>query len=383
MRTIACLPALIGSWRDRGGGLLYTTRELHAQVLNLQSVSRPEMENLKTRSFNMIQLGRALTDENLKPRVKALVVYDSNPATTTPNQELVLEGLRREDLLTVVHEQFMTDTARYADYVLPATTALEQLDLLYPYGHTYVVLNKPAIHPLGEAVSNAEFFRRLAGAMGFSEACFQESDEEMVRTALVSEHPAMRGITYEGLEQQGWMSLRLDEDWRPFAEGGFRTRNGKCVLDGPWLDRVSGVQPAPEGDEGYPLRLITAKSAVHFLNSSYANLPRHLKGEGEPLLDVHPTDAASYNLADGDLVRVFNSRGEITIRARIGSRVRPGVVTMPHGWWTAGIAGASGANALTGDGLADMGGGGDFYGTRVDIARVEPAVPATVATERN
>ena len=381
-RTIACLPALVGAWRERGGGLLSITGRLRMLGLNLPAVEMPQLENSAIRSINMVQLGRALTDPELTPPIRALIVYNSNPAAIAPNQNLVLQGLRREDLFSVVIEQFMTDTARHADYILPATTQLEHLDLFWSWGHAYLTLNQPAIEPVGEALPNTEIFRRLAHRMGFSDACLQESDEDMVRAALTSTHSYAQGITYERLKQDGWARLNIPEDFRPFANGGFATVSGKCEfysegLASQGLDPLPSYIPAREGPQGagearsrYPLSLTTAKSALHFLNSSYANLPRHLEAEGEPLLDLHPHDAIARNISNGDLVRAHNARGELRMRVRVGDGVVPGMIAVPSGWWASLSPNGSSANALTADGLSDMGGGGDFHDTLVEVEKV-------------
>jgi anaerobic selenocysteine-containing dehydrogenase len=369
-RTIACVPALVGSWREKGGGLLHWTRSLFGESINARAVWSAGSRSARTRAISMIQIGSALTDATLDPPIRALIVYNSNPAVIAPNQNLVLAGLRREDLFLVVHDLFLTDTARFADYVLPATSFIEHLDLLYPWGHTYVVLNQPAISPAGEAVSNTELFRRLSAAMGFQESWLQASDEELVRSALESEHPYLQGISYEQLCEQGWARLRLPEDWRPFANGNFPTASGRCEF---YSERMAelGLDPLPAHtaapDDGFPLVLVSAKLALHFLNSSYAHLPRHRRAEGEIRIDIHPADAAARGISDGDRVRVHNERGELRLAARVGDAVRPGVVAVPHGWWTNRAGGT--ANALTSDGLSDLGGGGDFYGTRVEVER--------------
>jgi anaerobic selenocysteine-containing dehydrogenase len=327
----------------------------------------------------MVQVGRALTDQAMTPPIRALIVYNSNPAATTPNQNLVLQGLKRDDLFTVVVEQFMTDTARHADYVLPATSQLEHLDLFWSWGQPYLALNLPAIAPLGEALPNTEIFRRLASRMGFDEGYFGDSDEDIARRALVSAHPFADGITYEGLKEKGWIRFKVPDDYRPYAVGQFPTPSGKCEFYSEALarqgrDPLPGYTPAQESPHGalplrtrFPLALVTAKSALHFLNSSYANLPRHLRAEKEPLADIHPADAGSRSIADGDLVRVFNDRGALTLRARVGERVIPGMIAVPSGWGASLSPGGSSANALTADGLSDMGGGGDFHDTLVEV----------------
>jgi anaerobic selenocysteine-containing dehydrogenase len=370
-RAIAMLPAVTGAWRDHGGGLAYFTSDLHFTALNAEAVAMPEweLENETIRKVNMVQLGRVLTDPALDPPVRALIVYGSNPMATMPNQGLIAQGLRRDDLLTVVHEQFLTDTARFADYVLPATTQLEHHDLLWSWGHAYVSLNQPAIAPLGEAVPTTEFFRRLARAVGLSDPELFASDEELIRLALDSDHPWLAGVTYERLQSDGWAKLTIPDPWLPFAAGGFPTASGKADL--AWDDAAwhAATERGVDGGGRYPLSLITAKSALHFLNSSFANLPRHLKAEGEPRLLMHPADAAPRGIADGDVVRVENGQGELCLRARVGADVRPGVVAMPSGWWPSLSPGGVSANLLTPDGLSDDGGGGDFHDAWVEVGR--------------
>ena len=382
-RTIACLPALVGAWRHRGGGIVDFTAKPHYQALNVAGAEKRELEDRSIRSVNMVQLGEALTNETMAPPIHALIVYNSNPAVIAPNLNRVRAGLARDDLFTVVHEQFLTDTARYADYVFPATTQVEHLDLLWSWGHTYVTLNRPAIAPLGEAVPNTEFFRRLAAALGLQAPDLYESDESIVRAALDSDHPYLHGVTFERLWEHGWAPLNLPSDWRPFADGGFPTPSGKCEfyaehLEAHGLDPLPTFEPANESPAGdaalaarFPLLLMTPKTPLHFLNSSYANLPRHLRAEPEPRLDVHPNDAESRGIADGDSVRVFNDRGAIQLHARVADHVRPGVVAVPFGWWRDHAPSGALANTLTADGLSDLGGGGDWHDTLVQVSREE------------
>ena len=364
-RTIACLPAVVGAWRERGGGLLHWTTSLFGEALNRRALTgRPAQA--RPRAINMIQIGRALTDPSLAPPIRALFVYDSNPASIAPNSNLVRAGLAREDLFTVVHDLFVTDTARYADYVLPATSFVEHLDLLPSWGQTYLTLNRPAIAPRGEAVCNTELFRLLAAAMGWAgDPAFQATDEELVRAALASDHPYLAGISYERLCEEGWAPLRLPpERHAPFARGGFPTRSGRCEL---FADPAPAY--APPVVDGPPLVLVSAKTALRFVNSSYAHLPWHATGERGPEVQMDAADAAPRGIADGDRVRVHNERGELALTARVGDAVRPGVVAIPHGWWRSLSGGA--ANDLTSDGLTAPGRGGDFYGTRVEVTRAE------------
>jgi anaerobic selenocysteine-containing dehydrogenase len=378
-RTVACLPALIGAWRDLGGGLTRSMFAYWNEALNLDALIRPDLEDSSIRSFNMARLGETLTDPKIDPPVTALIVYNCNPATITPNQDCVLDGLRREDLLTIVLEQFVTDTARYADYVFPATTEIEHLDLVPSWGFLHMGLNRPAISPRGEAVPNTEFFRRLARQMGMTEPCLFDSDEQIIRDTLASRHPWLAGIDYDYLEREGWARLRLPANWRPFAEGGFPTRSGKLEFFSEELaqngfDPLPVYAPSRESAAGdpqlaskYPLMLITTKS-LHFLNASYVNMPRQRYSEREPLVEIHPDDAEARNIASGDFVRVFNDRGDFALRGVISDRVRPGVVTIPFAWWSSLTPRGGGANLLTNDIVSDWGGGGGFHDTLVQVA---------------
>ncbi|MFQ5669571.1 MAG: molybdopterin-dependent oxidoreductase, partial [Acidobacteriota bacterium] len=374
-RSIACLPALVGAWRDPGGGLLYATNGLFDAAMNLAPLSSTG-DDPEVRSVNMVQLGRALTDAALDPPVRAMIVYDSNPATIAPNQNVVVQGLKRPDLFTVVLDHFVTDTARYADYVFPATTQAEHLDLLVPYGTRYVSLNLPAIEPRGEALPNTEFFRRLARRLGFEEPYLYTSDEELARLALESDHPFLRGISYERLRRDGWAPLHLAGRRLPFAKGGFPTPSGKCELYSKALE-ARGMDPLPgqaasersaAEASSYPLRFMSPKWNRFFVNSSHANQPRLERAAGRPRLRIHPADAAKRGIGDGDRVRVFNQRGALTLRAQVTDEMQPAIVVLLHGWWASRIGGAS-ANALTPDTLADLGGGSRLHDTWVEVEK--------------
>ncbi|MCA9876434.1 MAG: molybdopterin oxidoreductase family protein [Thermomicrobiales bacterium] len=377
-RAIACLPALTGAWREHGGGLAYMTSGLHRAALNAASASKPELEDPTVRRVNMVQLGQVLTDPTLDPPVRALVVYGSNPMATMPNQGLLARGLQRPDLFTVVHEQFLTDTARYADYVLPATTQLEHYDLVGAWGHPYLTLNQPAIAPQGESVPTTELFRRLAARLNLRDEYLYTSDEQIIRDLLDSAEPWLAGITWERLAEDGWAKLNIPDPWLPYAEGGFPTSSGRAEFYSEPLaaaghDPLPGYVPAGGQDSvEYPLTLISGKSALHFLNSSFANLPRHLKAEQEPRLLMHPEDAAPRGIADGDRVQVCNAQGQLSLHVTLGDAVIPGVVAMPSGWWASRSPGGASANLLTPDGLSDAGGGGDFHDARVEVVRGRP-----------
>jgi anaerobic selenocysteine-containing dehydrogenase len=314
----------------------------------------------------MSRLGETLA--NAKPPVRALVVYNSNPAAVAPNQQQVLAGLRREDLFTVVLEHFQTDTADYADIVLPATTQLEHFDVHRSYGHTYVMLNTPAIRPLGESKPNTEIFRLLARRMGFTDACFNESDEDMGRQAI----GAMKGISLEDLKEKGWIPLGIAD--APFANGGFPTPTGKCEF---YSERLKDLDPLPTYippredrlsnpslAEKFPLALISPP-AHHFLNSTFVNLFRHK--EVGPTLEIHPDDAMPRSIETGTPVQIFNGRGDFLAKAVVTDRTRPGVVSAPSVWWSKLVPGGRNANSTTSEELTDLGGGATFYDNLVEV----------------
>ena len=369
-RAIACLPALVGAWRERGGGLCHMTYQFSTALDRNCGV---EVGDVQTREVNMVQLGRALT--TLEPPLKALVVYNSNPAAIAPEQNLVLAGLAREDLFTVVVEHVLTDTARHADIVLPATTQVEHHDVMWSWGQTYVAWNEPAIAPVGEAVSNAEIFRRLGRRMGYDDPAFTSTDADLAEAAVAP----LGAERVAELKSRGWLRLDGPQDVLPHAHGGFDTRSGKVEffsadLEAKGLDPLPAYRAAREGPHGeasvlnrYPLILLTAKGAHHFLNSSYVHVERAVRAEKEPVLDIHPIDAEPRGVADGHTVRVFNGRGSLTLHARVSDRVRPGVVSMPSGWWASSSPSGRSANALTADGLSDLGEGGDFHDTLVEV----------------
>jgi len=376
VRTVACLPAVVGAWRDVGGGVLLSTSGTFP--VDDDALQRPDLVPPGTRTINMVQLGRVLTDPTLDPPVKALFVYNSNPAAVAPEQDAVRLGLAREDLFVVVHEQFQTDTADFADILLPATTALEHYDLHKAYGHLYVTLSRPAIPPLGEAMPNTELFRRLAARLGLDHPCLRESDEQMARQAFKWDHPFMKGITFERLEREGSVRLSVPDPFVPFAEGGFPTPSGKCELRSERLageghDPVAGYVPpregptsAPELAKRYPLAFISPP-AHHFLNSTFSAQPVFLRREGEASVTIHPGDAAPRGIADRAMVRVFNDRGSFLARARVSDAARPGVVVGLSIWWPKLCPGGRNANAVTSQELTDMGGGATFFDALVDV----------------
>ena len=384
VRTIACLPAVIGAWKHRAGGALLSTSGTFP--LNGTGLQRPALSPPGTRTVNMVQLAEALHGELPGPPVQAIYVYNSNPAAVAPNQARVLDGFRRDDLFTVVHEQFPTDTCDYADIVLPATTQLEHFDLHTSYGHHYVQVNVPAIAPLGEARPNTDVFRGLASRLGFEPELFEISDEDLAREALWEFSgevpPALAGITVDRLKREGPLRLNLGEAYMPFANGNFPTPSGKCELYSERM-QAAGLDPlptytppaespdsAPELAAAFPLQLLSPPSP-HFLNSTFANVDSLRAVEGEPKLEIHPHDAAPRGIADGDLVEIRNARGQFRARAQVGETVRPGVVVAPSIWWNKLTSDRRNANITTPTRLADMAGGATFFDNLVEVGRVE------------
>jgi anaerobic selenocysteine-containing dehydrogenase len=372
-RTIACLPALVGAWRDVAGGIVLTTADFYR--FNHAALERPDLlAGRRPRTINHVQVGDALT--SAKPPVRATIVYNNNPVAVCPESDKVIAGFSREDLFTVVIDHFQTDTADYADIVLPATTQLEHVDVHTSYGHLYVLANNAAIQPVGESLPNSEIFRRLAARMGFDEPCFKDSDEDICRTALDAR------MDWETLKRDGWQRLGVPGRFAPFAEGGFPTPSGKCEFYSEWLEK-QGIDPLPfynppaeVADEAlaerYPLAFLSPP-ARHFLNSTFANLARFRDFEREPHLDLHPKDAAARGIRDGDRVRVFNDRGEYLLRARVNGKPRRGVVVAPSVWWKKHSPDRRNANNVTSQRVADLGGGSTFYDCRVEVERVDDA----------
>lgn len=400
VRNIACLPALVGAWREVGGGIqLSTSGDFR---FDLTGLWRPDLlEGRDPRTINMNRLGDALSTDlalvaqahhaprpvdvkpepnNAGPLVKALIVYNSNPASVAPDQSAVLDGLRREDLLTVVLEHFQTDTADYADYVLPATTQMEHWDLQKVYGHPYLPLNRPAIEPVGEALPNSEIFRRLAAALGYDDPVFRKGDEEILRDLIESQRGAQfDGITWEALCERGWMPLNLPRKSLPFAEGDFPTPSGRTEF---YSERMlaDGYDPLPtftppasmESEEGRTTlereTLVCISPPAHsFLNSTFVNVERLRRREGEPLLLIHPQDADVRQIADGDRVRIHNERGEVELVARVSAEIVAGTVLAPGIWWSSLAPDGRGINQVTPQDETDMGGGALFYDARVNV----------------
>ena len=422
-RTIAMLPCVIGSWKEIGGGLQLSTSG--GASLNTKALKRTDLMKTalgcEARTINMVELGKVLNTLN-DPPVKALFVYNSNPAAVCPRHDEVVRGLTRPDLFTVVHEQFFTDTTDYADIVLPATTFFEHKDLQKAYGHYYVQVSNQAIAPLGECRSNVDLFRSLAERMGFDEECFRESVDEMIDLALQSNDPWMAGLSRERLEQgqvrlnfvatsvgvsaagvpasakaelrsagqplrlrsgQTWAAVPTGSEaepapFLPFAFGNFRTPSGKAelyceALKAQGLDPVAEFTPPSESrhgtkEHGLPLELL-ARKADNFLNSTFSNVPSVHELEEPGLLEISAADAQARGIAEGDRVRVFNRRGDILLRARVDGKVQPGVVSASLNWAKM-TPGFQSINSLTSEKLTDMGNSATFYSVLVEVERI-------------
>jgi anaerobic selenocysteine-containing dehydrogenase len=393
VRALTCLPALTGAWRHVGGGILQLP--VWAFPVKWDALMRPDWITPGTRVLNQWRLGAALLgEEQLDPPLQSLFVYNANPAVTVPEQDKVIAGLAREDLFTVVSEHFITDTAAYADIILPATTQLEQFEIMFSWGHLYLSLNQPAIQPLGEAVPNTELFRRLAKTMGFGDEFWQRDDEQMALDAMDWDSPALAGIDMDLLKRQGYARLKLaDADtYAPHAEGNFLTPSGKCEFvasmaaggdfvvplfrqgsnefqSGTALDPLPAYIPGEQPALDYPLQILSPKSHA-FLNSSYGNLPEQLHHAGEQCVLLHPGDANIRGLDDGNMVRVFNDHGAFQARVQISDDVMGGVVVAPMGYWRQRSRGEATVNAINSAAYGVMGRAPTFSQSHVQVEKI-------------
>jgi anaerobic selenocysteine-containing dehydrogenase len=401
VRALTCLPALVGAWRDVGGGILQLP--IWAFPVKWENLMRPDWIKPGTRVLNQWKLGAALTGElELDPPIQSLFVYNANPAVVVGEQEKVLKGLERDDLFTVVSEHFITDTARYADIVLPATTQMEQMEIMFSWGHFYLSYNHAAIAPQGEAVPNTELFRRLAKAMGLDDPHFQRRDEQMAQDAMDWANPALEGITMDQLKRDGYARLKvgMPDTYAPHAKGNFPTPSGKVELkasmaaggnfvlplfrqgsnefqDGTPVDPLPGFIPPKESPDTnpalaakYPLNILTPKNHA-FLNSGYGNIARQLGNAGEQCVMLHPADARERGIAEGEWVEVFNDRGCFRAEAQVTDEVRPGVVVAPLGYWASNTPGGRSVNVVNSSRYADLGRAPTFSDTLVQVRRVE------------
>ncbi len=374
VRVIGLLPALVGSWKDVGGGIQLSTSQ--AFRLNKAGLEREDLQHKvlgrEARLINMTELGRALTEVD-NPRVEALVVYNSNPAAIAPDQNTVLRGLRRDDLFTVVMEQFQNDTADYADILLPATTFLEHTDLYLAYGHYHLQLARPALPAPGEAKSNVEVFRLLAARMGLDDPCLRDTDDDMMRTLLDSAHPFVQGITLEQLDREHSVRLHVSDPgtpYLPFAEGGFGTTDGKCHFRAAELDYTPPVESRhgdPELRSRFPLEMISPKNDDS-MNSTFGH--RDAVDRQTAAVHLHAEDAGRRGIQSQDPVRVYNDRGSCVLVAQVDETVRPGVICAPAVRWGKRAPNKRNANALTSQRLTDAGGGPVFYSCLVQVERI-------------
>jgi len=383
VRTIACLPAITGHWRRAGGGVQLSTSGNFQ--FNRAQLERPDLSP-PVRTINMIRLGEALTTADAGvggPPVRALVVYNSNPAAVAPERNVVVRGLAREDLFTVVLEHFQTDTADWADILLPATTQLEHWDVHYSYGHHYVTLNRPSIDAIGECKPNSEIFRLLAARMGIDHPAMRDDDLSLIRQALDTKSEKFEGVTFDSLLENGWTRLNVPRPYLPFAGGNFPTPSGKCEfysqrLADMGMDPLPTFTPpyespasAPELAARYPLSLISSP-AHHFLNSSFVNVDPLRRAAREPELRIHPDDAAPRAIVDGAIVDVRNDRGHFRAVAHVSTAIRGGTVWAPSVWWTKYASDGHNANDTTSQRETDLGHGPVFYDNLVEVS-VAPA----------
>jgi anaerobic selenocysteine-containing dehydrogenase len=379
VRNIACLPALVGAWRHPAGGMQLSTSGSFPS--NKPWLQRTDLLKKQPRTINMTTIGDDLlrpASPEFGPQVEAVIVYNANPLAIAPDSSKVAAGFARDDLFTVVLEQFQTDSVDYADIVLPATTQLEHTDAHLAYGHLYMMANNPAIAPLGEAKPNTEIFRLLARRMGFDDPCFAETDDELAAQAFRKEDVRAMHFDWDALKQKGWQKLNMPE--APFACGNFPTPSGKCeffsasmAADGldplpAYIPNYESAASTPDLAAKYPLAMISPP-ARNFLNSTFVNVQSLRATEGEPHLDIHPDDAATRGINHGEMVRIFNDRGSFVCKARVTDKARKGLVVGLSIWWKKLARDGKNANEVTSQRLTDMGRAPTFYDTLVQVEK--------------
>ena len=396
IRAVTCLPALIGSWRYPGGGLLQLS--IAPFPIDWGTLMRPDLITSKPRVLNQWKLAACLDGELEGPPIKSLFVYNSNPVVVVPEQDRLVRGLKRENLFTIVSEQFLTDTARFADIVLPATTQVEQEDIMFSWGHYNLAYNNQSIKPMGEAVSNTELFRRLAKAMQFEDADFYRSDEQMIKDAIIWDSPVMKGITLDDLKAKGFARLNIGspDEYAPYAKGNFPTPSGKCEFKSSLAEHGNFITPLyrqgytenqmgdpvdplphyippreshqtnPELAKQYPLNLISPKSHA-FLNSCYGNMSNQLQHAGEQMIMLHPEDASLRNIEMGQQVRITSRLGMFEAVARLSDETMRGVVIAPVGYWRYTSKSSSTVQSVMSSDYADLGAGPTFSDTLVQV----------------
>lgn len=383
VRTIACLPALVGAWRHAAGGIQLSSSG--SFPANRTALQRPDLLRQPSRTINMTTIGDDLLRETspaFGPKIEAVIVYNANPLAIAPDSDKVMRGFLRDDLFTVVLEHFQTDSADYADILLPATTQLEHVDAHLAYGHLYMMANNAAIAPMGEAKPNTEIFRLLAARMGFDDPCFRESDDELAAQAFDNKDARAVHFDWDALKRRGWQKLNMPD--APFADGGFPTPSGKCefysatmLADGhdplpTYTPPYESAATNPELARKYPLAMISPP-ARNFLNSTFVNVKSLRGAEGEPHLDIHPADSARRGIVDGEMVRIFNDRGSFVAKARVTPKARAGLVVGLSVWWKKLASDSKNANEVTSQRLTDMGRGPTFYDTLVQVEKAAPA----------
>ena len=380
VRNIACLPALVGAWRNAAGGVQLSTSDSFPK--NLHALQRPDLlkhHKGRLRTINMSTIGDDLlreTSAHFGSKIEAIIVYNANPVAVAPQSGTVAQGFARDDLFTVVLEHFQTDTADYADIILPATTQLEHADVHSSYGHLYMLANNPAIAPMGEAKPNTEIFRLLAAQLGFDDDCFNETDDAIAAQAFDRRNERAVHFDWDALKQKGWQKLNAPD--APFAEGGFPTPSGKCeffsasmLTDGldplpTYIPPYESVASNPVLAAKYPLAMISPP-ARNFLNSSFVNVQSLRDTEGEPHLDMHPADALQRGISTGDTVRIYNDRGTFIARVRVTDKARVGLVVGLSIWWKKFAPDGKNANEVTSQRLTDMGRAPTFYDVLVEV----------------
>ena len=367
VRAVACLPALIGAWKHPAGGMLLSSSGMFP--VDKAALQRPDLENKTTRTINMVTIGDDLqkpSSAEFGPKIEALIVYNSNPVAVAPDSSQVVKGFAREDMFTVVLEHFQTDTADYADYILPATTQLEHWDIHTTYGHTDVMLNRPAIAPVGESKTNTQIFRELAAHMGFTDTCFEDDDEALCKQAFGDK------VSFDTLLNKGFSTLPIADT--PFAKGNFPTATGKCEFFSDSLAK-QGWDGLPDHLENYellgssaafPLAMISPPART-FLNSTFVNVTSLRDIEAEPVLEIHAEDAQHRGIDSGDVVKIFNQRGSYQCKAVISKRARPGVVNGLGIWWRKLGLNGTNVNEVTSQKLTDIGQGPVFYDCLVEV----------------
>jgi len=381
VRNITCLPALVGAWRHAAGGVQLSSSGTFP--VNKAKLQRPDLLKAPVRTINMTTIGDDLLRDAsaaFGPKIEAVIVYNANPVAIAPESDKVMRGFEREDLFTVVLEHFQTDSADYADILLPATTQLEHVDAHSAYGHLYMMANNAAIAPMGEAKPNTEIFRLIAAKMGFDDPCFQETDDQIAAQAFDTSNVRAVHFDWESLKRKGWQKLDMPD--APFANGGFFTPSGKCefysasmLADGldplpTYIPPYESVASNPELAARYPLAMISPP-ARNFLNSTFVNVTSLRANEGEPHLDIHPADAAARGIVEGEMVRIFNDRGSFVAKARITPKARAGLVVGLSVWWKKLASDGKNANEVTSQRLTDMGRAPTFYDTLVQVEKAD------------